>query len=103
MWPITSDAWPQTNNIAARRFWRLCAGGYEGRPAAWFQHRERPLRHISADGIEGGVAVAHDLGKIHRVVVDDLIGADLAQIIMVRRACGRNHAGAQMFCQLDGK
>ena len=61
------------------------------------------MRDVSADGIEDGVAISHDLGKIHRVIVDDLIGTDLAQIIVVRRACGRDHARTQMFCQLYGK
>ena len=103
MGPIASDAGPQGNDVAAVRLWRLCAGGDKGRPAARFQHRERPLRDISADGIEDGVAVSHGPGEIHRIVVDDLIGADLAKIIMVRRACGRDHARTQIFCQLDGK
>ena len=84
MLPITSDAGPQSNDIAAIRLWRLRARSDKSRPAAWFQHGEGPLRDLSADSIEGGVAVSHDLGKINRIVVDDLIGADFAQITVVR-------------------
>jgi hypothetical protein len=82
---IASDARPQGNNVAAVWLRRLCSRGNKGRPPPWFQHSERPLRDISADGIEHGVAVSHDLGKIHSIVVDDFIGPDFAQIIMVRR------------------
>ena len=57
MWPIASDAGPQSDNVATNRLWRLCSGGNKGRPAARFQHSERPLRDIAADGIEHGVAV----------------------------------------------
>src|SRR4030081_2918708 len=103
MRPIASDARPQGNNVAAVRLRRLCSRGNKGRPAAWLQHSERPLRDISADGIEDGVAVSHDPGKVYRVVVDDFIGTNLAQIIMVRSTCGRDDAGTQMFCQLYGK
>src|ERR1700720_2707993 len=103
MRPVASDVRPQGYNVAAVRLRRLCSRGDKGCPAAWFQHSERPLRDISADGIEDGVAVSHDLGEIHCIVVDDLIGTNFAQIIMVRRACSRDHASTQMFCQLYGK
>src|SRR6478736_10462536 len=67
MLPITSDAGPQSNDVAAVWLWCLCPRGNKGRPAAWFQHCKRPLRNISADSIEHHVAVSHDLGEIHRV------------------------------------
>ena len=91
------------NDIAAVRLRRLWSRGNEGRPAARLEHGKGPLRHISADGIEHRVAILHRLGEIHRIVIDDLVGTELTQIIMVRRACGRDHASAQMFRQLDGK
>jgi hypothetical protein len=34
MLPITSDAGPQSNDIAADRLWCLCSRGNKGRPAA---------------------------------------------------------------------
>src|SRR6516164_4339534 len=103
MLPIASDAGSQSNDIAAVRLRCLRARGNEGSPATYFQHFERPLRYISADGVEHRVAVSHHLREIHRIVVDDLVGTDLAEIIMVRRACGGDHASAEMFRQLYGK
>src|SRR6516164_121360 len=103
MSPITSDTGPQSNDIAAVRLWCLCSRGNKSRPAAWFQYNKGPLRNISADRIEHRVAVSDDLREIHRIVIDDLVGTNFAQIIMVRRACGRDHVRAQMFRQLYGK
>ena len=103
MLPIASDARPQRDDIATIWLRRLWAGGNERRAAARLQHGERSLRDISTDGFENRVAVAHDLGKIHGIVIDDLIGADLAQVVMVRRAGGRDDACAEVLCQLDGK
>src|SRR5882724_5577659 len=103
MRPVASDAGPQCYDIATLRLWRLRARGDKGRTSARFQYCERALRDVAADRIEHGVAVLHGLGKIHRIVVDDLVGTDFAQVIMVRSTCGRDHACTEMFCQLDGK
>ena len=70
-------------DVAAVRLWRLRARGDEGRAAARLQHGKRALRDVAADGVEHRIAAAHDLGEIDGIVVDDLIGADFAQIIMV--------------------
>src|SRR6202012_6201729 len=78
--PVASDMRTQRNDITALRLWRLRSRGDEGGTAAGLEHLERALRDIAADRVEHRIAVAHGLGEIHRVVVDDLVGTDLAQI-----------------------
>ena len=82
---------------------RLRAGSNKGGAPARLEHREGFLRHLAADGIEDGVAIGHDLREIAGIVVDDLVGAEAAHIVAVRRARGRDHAGADMLGQLDGE
>jgi len=90
-------------HIAARRFGRLRAGSNKGCAAARPEHRERGLRHVAADRIKDRVAVGNRLGKIAGVVIDDLIGAEAAHIVTVRRARRGDHAGADMLGELDGE
>ena len=77
---------PQRRHIAAVGLRRLRARRNEGGAAARLEHREGFLRHIAADGVEHGVATFHHLGEILCVVVDDLVGAETADIIDVRGA-----------------
>src|SRR5215471_304259 len=71
--------------------------------AARLEHRERPLRHVAADGVEDGVAIFRNFREILRAVVDDFIGAEAAHIVAVRRARGGDHAGADMPGKLNGE
>src|SRR5262245_21008902 len=73
----------------------------EGTAAARAQHRERFLRDVAADRVEHGVAIGDHLGEVPGVVVDDLVGADATQVLMIGRAGDGNHAGADMLGELD--
>jgi hypothetical protein len=81
---------------------RLGARGYEGGAAAGPQHGETLLRHVAADGIERCVAAADHLREVLRPVVDDLIGAEAAHIVDIRRAGRGDHPRADMLGDLDG-
>jgi len=52
-----ADLGAQRGHVVAVRLRRLRARGDEGGAAAGPQHRERFLRHLTADGIEDGVAI----------------------------------------------
>src|SRR5664280_998826 len=99
----TSNRGPERRHIIALGLWRLRAGSNEGGATARLEHREGFLRHVSADSIEDGVATGHNLSEIMCVVVDDLIGSELADIVTVRRARRRDHAGSDLLCKLNGK
>jgi hypothetical protein len=58
--------------------------------AAWLEHRERLLRDVTADPIENSIATRHDLQEILRIVIDDLIGTEVAQIVTVHYTRGRD-------------
>ena len=103
MRPVAADGRPQGRHVAAIGLRRLRAGRDEGRPSARLEHREGLRRDIAADGVEHRVAIAHDLSEVGRVVVDDLVGAELAQVGEVGRAGGRDDAGAEMLGELDGE
>ena len=98
-----ADRWPQRDDVIACRFWRLRPGSDKGRPTAWLEHGERTLRDVPADGVENRVAIPHGLSEIDHVVVNDFIGSEAAHIIMIRRARGRDHAGADMLGELNGE
>src|SRR5664280_3142604 len=99
----TSNRGPERRHIIAIGLWRLRTRSNEGGATARLEHREGFLRNVATDSIEDGVATGHNLSEILRVVVDDLIGSELADIVTVRRARRRDHTGADMFCKLNGK
>jgi hypothetical protein len=69
---------PERRDIVALRLWCLRAGGDEGGAAARLEHCEGPLRDVAADRIEDGIATGHNLSEISGVVVDDVIGSQVA-------------------------
>src|ERR1039458_6088147 len=99
----TSNWRPERRHIIAIGLWRLRAGSNESGATARLEYREGFLRHISADGIEDGVATGYNLSEILCVVVDDLIGSEVADIVTVRRARRRDHTGADMLCKLNSE
>ena len=103
MRPVAADGRPQSRHVAAVGRRRLRPGRNEGGASARLENREGPRRHVAAHGIEHRIAVAHDLGEVGGVVIDDLIGADVAQIGQVGRAGGGDDAGAEMLGKLDGE
>ena len=98
-----SNGWSQRRHISTLWFWRLRPRSDEGRTAAWFEHREGPLRNVAPDRVENSVAIGDSLGEILGVVVDDFIGAEAFHICMVRRTRGRDHTSSDMLGKLDGK
>src|SRR5262249_51897888 len=93
----------QRLDVIARRFRRLRARRDEGGPTARPEHRERPLCHLAADGIEEGIAIGHHLREIDRIVVDDFVSAEAAHVIVVGCARSRDHVGADMLGELNGE
>ena len=66
------------------------------------ERRRRGARHhIAADGFKHGVADSPDLGEILHVIVDHFIGSEAAQVLVVGSTGRGNHAGAEVFRQLD--
>ena len=54
-----ADRRAEPGHVGALWPWRLRAGSDEGGAAAGFQHRKGFVRHLTADGVEGGVAARH--------------------------------------------
>ena len=84
----TSNRGSERRHIIAIGLWRLRAGSNESGATAWLEHREGFLRHVATDSIEDGVATGYNLGEILCVVVDDLIGSEVVDIVTVCRARG---------------
>src|SRR6266571_1585267 len=91
----------QRDDVAARRFGRFDPGCNEGSATAGLKHDKGFLRHLAADGIEHGIATAHHAREILRAVVDHLVGAQVENIVRVRRARRRNHECAKMLGKLN--
>src|SRR5450756_2209005 len=99
----TSNWGPERRHIIAIGLWRLRAGSNEGGATARLEHREGFLRHVAADSIEDSVATGYNLSEILCVVIDDLIGSEVVDIVTVCRARRRDHTGADLLCKLNGK
>jgi hypothetical protein len=67
------------------------------------QHREGPCEGFTADGVEDDVDVARHLLEALRAVVDDLVGAEIADQPEVVRRCGRDHVRAEPVRELHGE
>src|SRR4029079_19561555 len=65
------------------------------------QHRKRFRCHLAADRVEDSVAAFDYANKVLRGVVDDFIGAQVADIVDIAGAGGAYHARADMFGKLD--
>jgi hypothetical protein len=98
-----SNRRPERHYIVAVGRWRLRARSDKGRAAARLEYREGFLRHVAADSIEDGVAIAHNLSEVPGVVVDDFIGSEPAHIFVVCCTRGRDDMGANMFGKLNGE
>ena len=82
---------------------RLRPGRDEGGTSAGLENRKRSPRHVPADGFEHRIAIAYRLGEVGCVVVDHLVGADVAQVGEIGGAAGGDDAGAEMLGKLDRK
>ena len=100
---IAPDRRTQRAQVTARRWRRLRTRPDEGRPTTRLEHRKRFLRHSAADGIEDGVAVGNDLGEVGGGIVDDFVGTDCAEIVVVFRPRRGDDAGADVLCKLNGE
>ena len=67
------------------------------------QHREAPFGDVAAHRIEHRVAVRNQLGEVLRAVVDHLVRAERAHVVVVRRARRRDHARAEVLGERDGE
>ena len=94
---------PQRLHIRSRRRWRRPSHSHRSETAAGLEDRKTARGDVAADGIEYRVNALHDFGEVLRAVVDHLVGAELAHIVMVRRARGGNNAGAEVLCERDGE
>jgi hypothetical protein len=53
--------------------------------------------------LSNSIATRHDLREILRIVIDDLIGTEVAQIVTVRYTRGRDDTCTDMLCKLNGE
>ena len=100
---IAPDLGAQAFHIRARRGRRGAARRDEGSATARLQYQVRTRSDIAADGVEHGIDVGHDLGEIIFVVVDDLVGTELADVLDVSRARRRDDARTDVLGNLDRK
>ena len=100
---IAADLRPERLDIVARRRRRGRARGDERRPAAGLENLKRLGRDSAADGIENRIARGHRDREIGGVVIDDLIGPKVAEVIVVDRARRGDHGGTQVLGELDGE
>ena len=100
---VASDLRPERLDVVSLRLGRCGTGRDECRSTTRFKYGKGPLCDITSDGIEYGVAFGHYFGEIVGVVIDDLIGTEAADIIVVGRAGGRDHMGAYMLGELEGE
>lgn len=49
------------------------------------QRPQRPLRVVASDRVQNGIHVAHDVSEIHRRVIDDLVGSEIPEEVVVGR------------------
>ncbi len=100
---VSTDLRPESLYIVSRRLRRPGAGSNKRGSSTRLQHGKGTLGHVTAHGIEHDVAIGHHLGEILGVVIDDLVGTKVAQIIVVRRAGRRDHTRPYMLGELDGE
>src|SRR6266850_7706360 len=103
MCPVAVDLRAQRRDVGTRRGRSASARG-DGREApAGTKDSEALERDVSAHGVEHRVAAGNELGEVLRAVVDRLVRAELAHVVVVRRARGRDDARAEMPGERNGE
>src|SRR5436190_15540925 len=101
MGPVARHARTQYLDIRARR---LEAGRRRGDPyqaPAGLQYLVGAHLHLAADRVEHNVAIGYGSGEILRVVIDDPVGAELADVIVIAGAGSRDDGRADVLGELD--
>src|SRR5262249_6166388 len=99
---VAADRGTQGLHIRPWRGRRFGARGDEGDASARFDDRERAPGHLATDRLEDRVNVVHQAAEVVLVVVDNPIGTEAFDVVMVGRARRGDDAGADMLCQLNG-
>src|SRR5262249_39629140 len=101
MGAVAPDLWTQRNDVGARRDRGRVAGADERGAPAGPQHRERTIHHVAADSVEHRIATGHQLGEVVRLIIDHLIGPELAHVFVVGGTRRRDNARADVLRDLD--
>src|SRR2546425_4590555 len=100
---VAVDLRPQRRGVGARRGWNGRTRGDAREAPAGTKDREALQRDVSAHGVEDRVAAGNQLREVLRAVVDRLVRASCAHVVVVRRARGRDDARAEMPGERDGE
>jgi len=101
MGAVAGDARAQYLDILAARLKAGRGRGDEDQPSARLQHVIGTHLNLAADRVEHDIAIGYGSGEILRVVIDDPVGAELADVIVIAGAGGRDDGRADMPGELD--
>src|SRR5207302_1919456 len=96
MLAVAVDLRPQRRDVGTWRGRGARARGDGREPPAGAQHREALQGDVSAHRVEDRIAAGNELGEVLRAVVDRLVRAERAHVVVVRRARGRDDARAEV-------
>ena len=96
-----SNGWSQRRHTSTLWFWRLRPRSDEGRAAAWFEHREGPLRNLAPDRVENSVAIGDGFLNVNVLQMSErracsLVAADRK---MIRYAAGSSPVPGRLTAQ----
>src|SRR6266513_701479 len=103
MGAVARDARTQQLDIGARRLKAGRRGRNPDQPAAGFQDLVGAHLHLAADRVEYDIAARDGFGEILLLIVDDPLGAERANIIVIASAGGRDDGRTDMLGELDRK
>src|SRR5882762_10717830 len=103
MWTVAVDFRSQRRGVGTWRGRSARAVG-DGREApAGTKDREALQGDVSAHRVEDRIAAGNELREVLRAVVDRLVRAERAHVVVVRRARGRDDARADVPSEREGE
>jgi hypothetical protein len=93
---VAIDSWAQHRHVAAARLKSGRRGGDPHQPTARLQHVIGAHLHLTADCIEDDVARRCCPSEILLVVVDHVVGAEHADVLVISGTRGGDHRIALM-------
>src|SRR5947207_6828800 len=103
MGAVARDTRAQDLDIRARRLKAGRRGRNPNKPAAGLQDLVGAHLHLAADRVEDDIAAGDGFREILLLVIDDPVGAERADIIVVAGAGGRDDGRTDMLGELDRK
>src|SRR5438874_4531580 len=103
MGTVAREARTQQFDVRARRLKAGRRGRNPDEPATGLQDLVGTNLHLAADRVEYDIAARDGFGEILLLIVDDPLGAERANIIVIASAGGRGDGRTDMLGELDRK